>query len=127
MKTFKEYITEGLFSKDKDENFDFGESMLINITKRFGLKPKGKIIDKSGTWGFNLNIIQELKENITYEQSIEIKNFLKKYKYKQNTASEPELVSGTFYADGDKFYIMTDDIDEKAKPYLRIYTLGENK
>jgi hypothetical protein len=22
---------------------------------------------------------------------------------------------------------MTDDIDEKAKPYLRIYTLGENK
>jgi hypothetical protein len=123
--SFRELLTEGIFSKKvKDEDYDFAESVLINIAKKFKLKPKGKIIDKSGDWGFNLNIIQELKEPLTFENKIDIRNFLKKFKFKQNTAADPEELSGTFYADGDEFFITANYTDEK-QPYLRIYTHKE--
>jgi len=124
---FKEMFTEGLFSKEKDENFDFGESVLLNMVKKLGLNQKGKILDKSNQFEIKLNLFLLLKDEISYEQKMDIRDFLKKYKFKQNSASSPDNVEGKFYADGEEFIFMAgNNTFKKNTPYLRIYTEQEN-
>jgi len=125
MRTFGEYITEGFFSKEKDEDWDFAESVIFNALKKIGMKPKGKIKDKTSSMlGVTINMWQFVDSEYTYEQKIELRNFLKKYKFKQNDASKPDDVEGTFTADGTEFsfsasneYAKKDD----GKAYIRIF------
>jgi len=133
-KDAKKYINEGFFSREKDEDWDFAESFIINALKKIGMKPKGKLKDKtSSMYGAVINMWQFVEEPYTYEQKIELTNFLKKYKFKPNEASKPEDVEGTFYADGTQFtFSASNSFDKRAgkrddkKPYIRIFRDADN-
>jgi len=119
-------IEEGLFSKKKDENYDFGESLLFNLSKKVGLTTKGKIVDKSNQFGLKLNLWQFLKDEIDLETNLEIRSFLKKYKYKQNAASLPQAVEGKITVDGEEFIFMAGNNSfKKNTPYIRIFQEDE--
>jgi len=129
-KEAEKYLNEGIFSRKKDEDWDFAESFIINALRKIGMKPKGKLKDKtSSMYGAVINMWQFVEKPFTYEQKIELVNFLKKYKFEQNEASRPEDVEGTFYADGTQFtFIASNDFSKKGdgKAYIRIFRDADN-
>ena len=131
MKFKDEFMTEGLFSPKKDEDWDFAESVIVLALKKIGMKPKGKIQDKVRSMqDASINLWQFVESEFTYEQKMELTNFLKKYKFKQNNASNPDDVEGTFIADGTKFsFSASNEFSKKddGKAYIRIFKDKENK
>jgi len=125
MKTFKEFISEGLFSKEKDEDWDFAESVIILALKKVGKKPKGKLKDKTSSMlGATINMWQFVDSEFSYEDKIELRNFLKKYNFKQNPAAPVEDIEGTITVDGTEFHFSALDYFNKkgdGKAYMRIY------
>ena len=125
MMKFSKFINEGLFSPKKDEDWDFAESVIVLALKKIGMKPKGKLQDKVRSMqGATINLWQFVEGEFSYEQKIELTNFLKKYKFKQNSASKAEDVEGTFTADGTKFsFSASNEFAKKddGKAYIRIF------
>jgi len=123
--TFRDYVNEGIFSREKDEDWDFVESVIVLALKKIGMKPKGKLKDKTGGMqDAKINLWQFVDGPFTYEQKLDLTDFLKKYKFKQNSASNPDDVEGTFVADGTEFsFSASNDFTKKGdgKAYIRIF------
>jgi len=126
-KDAKKYINEGFFSKEKDEDWDFTESVIIMALKNLGKKPKGKLKDKTSSMlGATINMWQFVDSEFSYEDKIKLRNFLNRYKFKQNPAAPVDDIEGTFTVDDTEFHFSASDYFNKkgdGKAYMRIYKI----
>ncbi len=95
--------------------------------KNLGKKPKGKLKDKTSSMlDATINMWQFIDSEFSYEDKIKLRNFLNRYKFKQNPAAPVDDIEGTFTVDGTEFYFSASDYFNKkgdGKAYMRIYKI----